>query len=243
MSNIYQDKNIFISGASRGLGFHLARLVLERDARKVYVTARDKASLSKIEAIDKERVIPVEMELSDSQSILNAVAAAEDASIVINNAGVLHFGSVLTMPMEELKEDMNVNHYGTLEVIRAFYPHLKRQSDARIVNILSVVALANKNGIGGYATTKAAAFSATQAIRGALAKAGIDVQAAFPAGMDTDMLARVTQEQKDDPADIATEILDEVAKGVSDIYVGSGKKECRLWAENPRKLQLQFTGA
>lgn len=243
MNNIYQSQVVFVSGASRGLGKHLAMQLVERGAHKIYATARDQHSLRDLVEISGGKIIPLTMELSDRQSVEAAVSAARDASIIINNAGILHFGNVLTMPMEKINQDMEVNHFGTLRVIREFYPHLKQHNAARIVNILSIVSLASKAGIGGYATSKSAAYSATQAVRGTMLKENIKVHAAFPGGMDTEMLAAVTTEDKDDPNIIATEILDQVADDIMDIFPGHGKEVGELWKSNPRQLQYQFTGA
>ncbi len=74
-------------------------------------------------------------------------------------------------------------------------------------------------------------------------KENIKVHAAFPGGMDTEMLAAVTTEDKDDPNIIATEILDQVADDIMDIFPGHGKEVGELWKSNPRQLQYQFTGA
>ena len=243
MNNIYQAQDVFVSGGSRGLGSHLVKQLLAYGANKIYTTAREVKSLNGLVALGEGRVIPLAMELTNSESINAAVSRAKSASIVINNAGDLHFGNVLTMPIEEIKHDMIVNHFGTLQVIRAFYPYLSVQASSRIVNILSIVSLASKAGIGGYATSKAASFSATQALRGTLSKEGISVHAAFPGGMDTDMLASVTSEDKDDPELIASEILSSVANDVLDIYPGHGEEVGKLWKSNPRQLERQFTGA
>lgn len=243
MNNIYKGQNIFISGGSRGLGHQLAQQALERGANRIYATARKQQSLATLVELGQGNIIPLSMELSDATSVKAAVSAAKDASILINNAGILHFGNVLTMPMKEVEQDMQANHFGTLQVIREFYPYLQKHQSPRIVNILSIVSLASKAGISGYATSKAAAFSATQAIRGTLSKENIIVHAAFPGGMDTDMLAAVTSEDKDDPATIASEILDQMANGVLDIYPGHAKAVGELWNSEPRKLQYQFTGA
>jgi NAD(P)-dependent dehydrogenase (short-subunit alcohol dehydrogenase family) len=243
MNNIYESRDVFVSGGSRGLGSNLVKQLLELGVNRLYVTARRLRSLDELVELGEGKVIPLCMELTDIESIKAAVYEAKSASIVINNAGDLHFGNVLTMQMEEIKHDMMVNHFGTLQVVRAFYPSLKHLNSPRIVNILSIVSLASKAGIGGYATSKAAAFSATQAIRGTLSKEGVKVHAAFPGGMDTDMLAPVTSEDKDDPAVIAEEILGQVANDVLDIYPGHGKDVGALWKTDPRQLERQFTGA
>ena len=243
MDAMFNSKCVFISGASRGLGAAFAKEIIERGADKIFVTARKSEDLGYLVAQAPDRVVPIEMELSNPASIHKAVEAAKSAFIVINNAGLLHFGNVLDMPVRDIREDMEVNFYGTLEVIRQFTPHLKLSKDARVLNILSIVSLASKAGIGGYATSKAAAFSATQAIRGTLFKEGIAVHAAFPGGMDTDMLAAVTGEEKDDPTLIAKEILDQMSQGVLDIYPGHGQEVGLLWKRSPRELEQQFTGA
>lgn len=97
------------------------------------------------------------------------------------------FAGIISGVLDLLKRDMEVNYFGTLNVIHAFMPVLEKNGNAAIVNILSMLSLASMAGIGGYSASKAALFSATQAMRAELKAKNISVQSVFPGLIDTDM--------------------------------------------------------
>ena len=115
------NKTLLITGANRGIGAALVNAALEFGARKVYASAR---SLAKLPAFNDERVVPLELDITQTASITAAVAKAGDVNMLINNAGVLAFAGVLTGDFADLHQDMNVNYFATLAVTRAFYPLL-----------------------------------------------------------------------------------------------------------------------
>jgi 3-oxoacyl-[acyl-carrier protein] reductase len=78
-----------VTGASRGLGQCLAKELLARDAGRVDVATRDTPSLEPIAASDRTRVVPLVVDITDEAP----VAAAADVGLVVNNAGVMAFGT------------------------------------------------------------------------------------------------------------------------------------------------------
>src|SRR6185295_4192677 len=103
----------------------------------------------------------------------------------------------------------------TLGVIKAFLPVLERAGAARgatIVNVLSLASLASFPALGGYSASKAAAYSMTQALRPELKKKGIDVLAALPGPIDTDMVRDLPM-PKSSAADTAKGLLAGIAAG------------------------------
>jgi short-subunit dehydrogenase len=71
-----------------------------------------------------------------------AAAAAPDVTVLVNNAGVLAFGSALDGDLSSFERDLRTNYLGTLRVTRAFVSTLERNAPAAVVNVLTVVALA-----------------------------------------------------------------------------------------------------
>ncbi len=100
---------------------------------------------------------------------------------------------------------------------RAFVPTIERQTPAAIVNVLTLVALASMPGLGVYNASKTAAWSLTQSLRADLRSRNIAVHAAFPAGIDTDMLAGIDA-PKAVPVDVVRQILDAVERGDEDVF-------------------------
>ncbi|MDX2083057.1 MAG: SDR family oxidoreductase [Rickettsiales bacterium] len=232
-----ENKILFISGANRGIGKALVEQALKHNAKKIYTAARD---ISKIPQFNDSKVVALELDITNQEQIKNAAKIASDTEILINNAGVASFGSVLTAPIDTLKFDMDVNYYGTLNLTRAFLPNLQSKIQAAIASISSVVGLASMAGIGGYSASKAALFSAIQSMRAEL-KGKIEVYGIFPGPIDTDMARDFPMEKTS--ANVAAEnILQAITKGEEDIFPDAMSKQAsQLWKSNPKALEQQFS--
>ncbi len=235
-----KDSVLLVTGANRGLGRALVEEALARGARRVYATARDVGSLGPLVELDKTRVVPLALDVTDAASLARAAEMAPDLSMLVNNAGVLASYGVLTSSEQDIARDFAVNFYGTLGATKAFLPALERagaRGQAAIVNVLSVVSLANMPGLGGYSSSKAAAFSLTQALRVELGKKGIAVHAALPGAIDTDMV-RSFEMAKTSPRVVAKGILDGVEQGLDDIAPDPMSSELYgKWKHDPRALE------
>lgn len=226
---------VLVTGANRGLGRALVRASLEAGARKVYAGTRDAAQ---VEA--DERVVPLDLDITRVDSRAAAAARASDVTVLINNAGVLTSYDVLTSRAEDLARDFAVNVFGTLEVTQAFLPALERAGavgPAAVVNVLSVVSLASMPSIGGYSASKAASYSMTQALRGALAKKNIAVHAAFPGAIDTDMV-RTFEMPKTSAEVVAAGIIEGVERGLEEIAPDPMSRDLvAMWRRDPKELE------
>lgn len=167
-------------------------------------------------ALDPARIIPVVIDITKTTDTEKAATEAQDITLLINNAGVFKSHNVLTSPQEQLREDMEVNYYGTLNMVRNFAPILEKNNGS-VVNIISMVALANAPGLGGYSASKAALYSLTQSLRVDLGKKGINVHGVFPGLIDTDMTKDFDM-AKTPPKNVAEAVLAGVEKGDEDIY-------------------------
>jgi len=198
-----------VTGANRGLGRHFASELLKRGAR-VYAGARDPAS------IDVDGAIPIAMDITDPDSVAAAAEAAGDVTLLVNNAGVSADTDLLTGDVDAARREMDTNYFGTLSVMRAFAPVIKRNGGGAILNVLSVLSWVSQPALGGYCASKSAAWSMTNALRVELADRGIRVTALHVGLMDTDMAAGLNA-PKANPADVAVLALDGVAAGVYEV--------------------------
>jgi NAD(P)-dependent dehydrogenase (short-subunit alcohol dehydrogenase family) len=127
-------------------------------------------------------VRPLSLDVTDQATIDAAAAAAADVDLLINNAGVLAFGSALEGDLELFGRDVHTNYLGTVRVTRAFVPILAANRPAAIVNVLTLIALAPVGPMAGYSASKAAAHSFTQALRAEVRGRGIEVIGAYRRG-------------------------------------------------------------
>ena len=201
-----------VTGANRGLGARLVTELLRADAAKVYAASRTPAA-----ADGDPRVQPLVLDVTDPASVTAAAAAAPDVTVLVNNAGVLAFGSALTGDVAAFERDLATNYVGTLRVTRAFAPALVRNAPAAVVNILTLIALAPAGPMAGYSASKAAAHSITQALRAELRDRGVTVLGAYPGGIDTDMLAGV-EAPKAAPEVVAARIIAALAAGETIVF-------------------------
>jgi NAD(P)-dependent dehydrogenase (short-subunit alcohol dehydrogenase family) len=209
-------KTVLVTGANRGLGARLVQSILDAGAAKMWAAARDPERFAS-DVLAEERVVPLKLDITDQASVEAAARRATDVDVLINNGGVLGFGSPLEGDLDVFERDVVTNYLGTLRVTRAFVPILERNAPALVVNVLTVIALAPIRSLAGYCASKAASHSMTQALRAELKDRGIDVIGAYPGGIDTEMVAGVEM-MKTSPDEVATRIVEGVQTGETIIW-------------------------
>lgn len=235
------DKTVLVTGANRGLGARLVDAFLVAGAAKVYAATRDPGRIAPAVAVDP-RVEVLTLDVTDEGSVAAAAAVAQDVSVLVNNAGVLSFGTALEGELAGFERDLATNYFGALRVTRAFVPALEQNAPAAVVNVLTLIALAPVSPMAGYSASKAAAHSLTQALRAELKPKGISVLGAYPAGIDTDMLAGVEAE-KADPGVVAARLVDALVADETlvfpdDASAGAGS----VYLTDPLRLEELLAG-
>lgn len=232
-----ENKVLFVSGANRGIGKALVEMALKHKVKKIYAAAR---KIEELPNFNDSRVVPIQLDITDKNQVKKAADEAKDVQILLNNAGVLAFASVLHGEMDMLMRDMEVNYYGTLNVTRAFAPVLINNGGGAIASISSIVGLASMAGIGGYSASKAALSSAIQAIRAELKPKHIEVYGIFPGPIDTDM-ARPFEMAKTSPEVTAENILQGIISGQEDIFPDPMSAQFGgVYGSNPKELERAF---
>ena len=194
-----------VTGGNRGFGRALVDELLKRGAAKVYASSRSAQPQR-----DDNRVVPVILDVTDDGSVAAAAEAAPDVSILVNNAGIQLTTPVLEAPLSAIRDELDTNLFGIIRVARAFAPVLAEQPRSSMVNVLSAGSWVSVGR--GYEISKAAAWSATNALRLALRDQGTIVTGLHVGYMDTDMTARVDA-AKADPRDIAQQTADAIIAG------------------------------
>jgi len=201
-----------VTGSNRGIGRHFVEQLLERGASKVYATAR------RPELVDVPGVEVLALDITDPASVAAAAAAAGDVTLLIDNAGVLSSGSLLTDDLADARRAVDTHLWGTLEMVRAFAPVIERNGGGAIVNVLSALSWFSAPGAGGYAIAKAAEWNMTNAVRLELAGRGVTVQGLHLGAADTDMMAGYDGPMTD-PADVVRAALDGVERDATEVLV------------------------
>ncbi|MGI6591426.1 MAG: SDR family NAD(P)-dependent oxidoreductase [Eggerthellaceae bacterium] len=172
----------FITGASRGMGACFAQCALDAgDA--VVATARSPKKIGGTFG-PSDNLLPVALDVTDSESIAHAVSAALDhfgrIDILLNNAGYGIFGALEETSDAETRAIYDTNVFGTMNVIRAVLPTMRAQHTGRIVTIASMAGYATDPGGALYDTTKFALVGLTEVLAQELAPFGIEAMAVCP---------------------------------------------------------------
>jgi NAD(P)-dependent dehydrogenase (short-subunit alcohol dehydrogenase family) len=198
------DKVVLVTGGRRGLGSALVDELLSRGASKVYATATSAFT------DDRPGVIAHELQVRSEDSVAALAKLADDVDIVINNAGILLPGPLLTGDMEDVLSTFDINAFGPLRVTRAFAPILAANGGGAVINVHSVLSWVA--GTGAYGASKAAIWSITNSLRAELKPQNTQVVGVHVGFIDTEMVAEVGL-PKTSPADVAARILDGLEAG------------------------------
>jgi short-subunit dehydrogenase len=157
--------------------------------------------------------VPVQLDITDESSVAAAAAACPDVTVLINNAG-FHGRErlVLTDHPEIARQEMEVNYFGTLNMIRTFAPVLAANGGGSIVNVLSVAGAFPTAFMGGYSPAKSAALFLSTIARGELEPQHTSVTALIVGSVDTRMADHVDG-IKENPRDIARVGLRAMSRG------------------------------
>ncbi|GAA2513109.1 short-chain dehydrogenase [Winogradskya humida] len=174
-----KDSVALVTGANRGLGRHLAQQLLERGAAKVYATAR------RPELVDLPGVEVLRLDITDPESVAQAAAAAQDVTLLVNNAGIATFADLVTGDKAAIRLELETAFWGTLEMVRAFAPILRANGGGAIVNLNSAMSWVAADRANAYHVAKAAQWALTSGVRLELASQNTRVAGVYLGMTDT----------------------------------------------------------
>jgi NAD(P)-dependent dehydrogenase (short-subunit alcohol dehydrogenase family) len=186
-----EDSVALVTGANRGIGAGFVRALLERGAKKVYASARDEASLASIVDLDRARIVPVRLDVTNDMQVDAAARSCSDVDLLINNAGIAEAGGFIShASLDGPRREMEVNFWGQVAMVRAFAPILSANGGGGIIQILSIGAMTCVPRVGTYCASKFAAHAMTKGVRAELAGQKTRVMAVFSGSVESDMSAK-----------------------------------------------------
>ena len=184
-----ERKRVLITGASRGIGQHLARAFADAGA-SVALVARSAEPLRAL--ADELGGSAHPADLLDPSQVANLVHRVEDESgpvdVLVNNAGMGDAGAFADSTAESLEATVRLNLAVPLELCRQAVPRMVRRGGGHLVNVGSLAALAYVPGMVTYAGTKAGIVHASEAIRYELGGLPVGVTTVLVGGVQTDLL-------------------------------------------------------
>ncbi len=180
---------VVITGASGGIGRACA-LRLARNGFRVFAGYRKEADAASLadEAAGQLEMLPIDV--TDADQIASASSAVTDAVGadglwgLVNNAGVAVPGPVESLPIDDLRRQLEVNLVGQVAVTQALLPSLRR-ARGRVLNMTSVGGRVGTPFMGAYHASKFGLEGISDALRRELAGVGVDVCAIEPGSIAT----------------------------------------------------------
>jgi NAD(P)-dependent dehydrogenase (short-subunit alcohol dehydrogenase family) len=218
MDTSLDGRIVLVTGANGGLGEQFVHQALDRGATRVYAAARNPRRW------DDPRVQPLLLDITDPASVAAAAATAPDVDLVVNNAGIAPAGDSISGPEDDLRRVFETNFFGNLRVATAFGPVLARNGGGTLLNVLSAAAWINVPT--GYAASKAALWSATNALRVELRGQGTQVVGLLVGMVDTPMSAR-WDVPKVSAGSVVAQAYDGVADGSIEVLADEPTRELK----------------
>ena len=179
------NKVILLTGASSGIGYDTA-VALAQQGHKVYAAAR---RVERMEPLRQYGIEPLKMDVTEEASMKEGVKTLLDAEgridVLINNAGYGYFGAVENVPMDDARNQLEVNVFGLARLCQLVLPTMRAQHSGRIINTASVAGRSVFYYGGWYHVSKYAVESLSDAMRMELKPFGIDVVIIEPGAIKT----------------------------------------------------------
>lgn len=177
-----------VTGASQGLGRHIAEEALARGHR-VALTARRPSELQELVERHPGRAIATPLDVTDAAQIREAVERTQQVfdgiDVLVNNAGFGFIGAVEEAEPEEYRAVFDTNVFGLVETIRSALPGMRARGSGHIINLSSSGGIAASAGFGYYCASKFAVEGLSEALAGELAPLGIGVTIVQPGSFRT----------------------------------------------------------
>jgi len=189
------EKVALITGGARGQGLTAAQLFVREGARVVIGDVLDAEGKEAVESLGDNGHF-VHLDVTNEEDWRTAITETEqrfgDATVLLNGAGILKFGTIAEMPIAEYMQVVNVNQVGVFLGMRAVLEGMKRAGGGSIINISSVEGLRGSVGLAAYTASKFAVRGMTKVAAGEFGKYGIRVNSIHPGVIDTAMLRAQT---------------------------------------------------
>lgn len=184
------QRSILITGCSSGIGLASAKALKERGWR-VFAAARRAQDVEKLNELGLNGI---QLDLTDSHSIRQAVATVIQATggtldALFNNAGVLMAGATEDLTRDMIRQQFETNVFGPMELIKHVLPVMRKQGHGRIVQNSSILGVVTIPYYGAYNASKYALEGFTLTLRDECRGSGIEVSLINPGPIKTELRA------------------------------------------------------
>lgn len=246
MPNRYQDKVVWITGASSGIGEALAKEFARQGAR-VVLSARRADVLEKVrqQCTQPDRHLVLPLDMTDCENFPAQVDAVLEKlgkiDVLINNAGISQRSLIKDTSLAVDRRVMELDFFGPVALTKAVLPHMLQRGEGQLVAVSSVVGYVATPLRSAYAAAKHAIIGFYDALRAEVFNDGLQVSVLIPGFVRTNVsLSAVTgdgsahgivdaQQETAMSADIfAQRAVAALAKGEERVII-AGKEKAAIW--------------
>jgi len=192
-----RKRNIFISGASRGIGESMAKHFAKNNFN-VVGTSRNNFKFDD----DLENLLPLKLDVTSRNDVKNCFDELKSKNllpdILINNAGITADQLFLRMSDDDWDDVINTNLTGTFNLTKIFLKNMIKNKFGRIINISSISGLMGNPGQVNYSSSKAALNGFTKSLAKEVGSRNITVNCVAPGFIDTDMTSYIGENERNE---------------------------------------------
>tara|TARA_Y100000996_G_scaffold411249_1_gene395045 strand:- start:362 stop:1078 length:717 start_codon:yes stop_codon:yes gene_type:complete len=189
--------NVFISGASRGIGSSIANYFAENN----YMVIGTSRSNFKFKNKSKN-LLPIKLDITSREDIKDCFESLKKDNllpdILINNAGITADQILLKMKDGDWDNVIATNLTGTFNLTKVFLKNMIKNKDGRIINISSISGLMGNPGQVNYASSKSALSGFTKSLAKEVGSRNITVNCIAPGYINTDMTSYLDAKTKNE---------------------------------------------
>jgi len=200
--NLLENKNVIITGGSRGIGKAIAEKFAQNGANIAFTCIKmSEDSLALAKNLENLGVKAKAYE-SDASDFESAIKLAENVfndfgsiDVLVNNAGITKDNLLLRMSEEDFNDVMKVNMNSVFNNTKAVLRQMLKQKNGSIINLSSVVGVKGNAGQSNYSSSKAAIIGFTKSVALELGSRNIRCNAIAPGFIETEMTRALQQDQ------------------------------------------------
>ena len=197
-----EQKNVFITGSSRGIGLAIAHKFASLGAN-VVLNSRGEISEELLAEFKPYgvKVLAISGDVSDfadaKRMVEQAIEELGSVDVLVNNAGITQDTLMLKMTEEDFEKVLKVNLTGAFNMTQAVLKQMIKAREGAIINMSSVVGLMGNIGQANYAASKAGLIGFTKSVAREVANRNVRVNAIAPGMIESDMTAVLSDKVKD----------------------------------------------
>lgn len=188
-------QNVVITGGSRGIGAAVVRLFAGRGNRVWFLYEKNHEAA---QAVARETgAEAVCCDVADEAAVRRAFRAISEIDVLVNNAGICHYGLISQITPAEWRRLFAVNVDGIYNCVRAALPQMLQKQSGAIINVSSMWGQVGASCEAAYSATKGAVIALTKALAQELAPSSIRVNCVSPGVIRTQMVTQLGEQTLD----------------------------------------------